>query len=131
MFIPRKSGKPYAYVATAAALDQAAGSSTPARAQRSTRLTVAGPMTDAAISPDGTMLLVKTSKTVYAYDLRGTTLAAALGAVPCVVATARRAKDPGWGEAIVARDDGGFVTLAEGSKTQHSGLASAVWSFSV
>ena len=130
-FIPRKSGKPFAYMATAAALDQAAGSSAPARAQRSTRLTVAGPMTDAAISPDGTMLLVKTSKAVYAYDLRSATVATALGGAPCVAATARRAKDPGWGEAIVAQDDGGFVTLAEGSKTQHSGLASAVWSFSV
>ena len=118
-------------MATAAALDQAAGSATPARAQRSTQLMVAGPMTDAAISPDGTMLLVKTAKTVYAYDLRTTTIAAALAEVPCVVATARKAKDPGWGEAIVARDDGGFMTLAEGSKTQHSGLSSAVWSFSV
>jgi hypothetical protein len=130
-FVPRKSGKPFAYVATAAALDQAAGSATPARAQRSTQLMVAGPMTDAAISPDGTMLLVKTAKTVYAYDLRTKTIAAALAEVPCVVATARKAKDPGWGEAIVARDDGGFTTLAEGSKTQHSGLSSAVWSFSV
>ena len=35
----------------------------------------------------------------------------------------------GYGEAIVARDDGSFTTLAEGSKSAHSGSASAVWSF--
>jgi hypothetical protein len=29
----------------------------------------------------------------------------------------------------VARNDGSFVTVAEGSKTQHTGLSSALWSF--
>ena len=31
----------------------------------------------------------------------------------------------------MARDDGGFTTLAEGNKTAHSGSASRVWSFAV
>ena len=70
-FVPRQSGKPYSYVIPAAELDQAAGTLNPARAVRSSRLTVAGPMTDAAISPDGTMLLVKTGTVVYAYNLSG------------------------------------------------------------
>jgi hypothetical protein len=130
-FVPRSSGTPSSYMATAAALTQAAGGTTPARAVRSTRLTVAGPMTDAAFSPDGTMLLVKSINTVYAYDLRSTTVATALGRTPCAVATADRAKAPGFGEAVVARNDGGFVTVAEGSKTQHAGVSSALWSFAV
>jgi hypothetical protein len=127
--VPRTSGKPYSYVASAAALNGAVGGTTPARAVRSTRLTVAGPMTDASFSPDGTMLLVKSIKTVYAYDLRGTTVATALSRTPCAVVTASKAKAPGYGEAMVARDDGSFVTVAEGSKTQHSGMSSALWSF--
>ena len=130
-FVPRQSGKPYSYVIPAAELDQAAGTLNPARAVRSSRLTVAGPMTDAAISPDGTMLLVKTGTVVYAYNLSGTTVAGALASAPCTVAKAPKRKDPGWGEAITARDDGGFVTIAEGTKTQHSGLATAIWSFAV
>ena len=129
-FIPRKSGKPYAYVATAAALDAASGTSTPARAQRSSQLTVAGPMTDASISPGSAMLVVKTTTATYGYWLNGGSVATALAGAPaCTVATATRSKDPGYGEAIVARDDGSFTTLAEGSKTAHSGSASAVWSF--
>jgi hypothetical protein len=130
-FVPRNSTLPYSYIATAAALNQAAGSTTPARAVRSTRLAVDGPMTDASFSPDGTMLLVKSIKTVYAYDLRSTSVATALGRTPCAVATASKAKAPGYGEAIVARNDGSFVTVAEGSKTQTSGLSSALWSFAV
>ncbi len=122
-FVPRNSGTPYSYMATASALNQAAGGTTPARAVRSTRLAVAGPMTDAAFSPDGTMLLVKSTSTVYAYDLRTAAVATALGRTPCAVATANKAKAPGYGEAIVARDDGSFVTVAEGSKTQTSGLS--------
>ena len=130
-FVPRNSTLPYSYVATASVLNQAAGGTTPARAVRSTRLAVNGPMTDASFSPDGTMLLVKSISTVYAYDLRTTAVATALGRTPCAVATANKAKAPGYGEAIVARDDGSFVTVAEGSKTQTSGLSSALWSFSV
>ncbi len=129
-FIPRKSGKPYAYVATAAALDAASGTSTPARAVRSSQLTVAGPMTDASISPSSAMLVVKTTTTTYAYLLNDGSVATALAGAPaCTVATATKAKAAGYGEAIVARDDGSFTTLAEGSKTAHSGSASAVWSF--
>jgi len=130
-FVPRNSNLPYSYTATAAALNQAAGSTTPARAVRSTRLAVNGPMTDASFSPDGTMLLVKSISTVYAYDLRTTPVVTALARTPCAVATASKAKAPGYGEAIVVRDDGSFVTVAEGSKTQTSGLSSALWSFSV
>ena len=129
-FIPRKSGKPYAYVVTAAALDAASGTSTPARAQRSSQLTVAGPMTDASISPGSAMLVLKTTTATYGYWLNGGSVATALAGAPaCTVATATRSKDPGYGEAIVARDDGSFTTLAEGSKTAHRGSASAVWSF--
>jgi len=129
-FIPRKSGKPYAYVATAAALNAASGTSTPARAQRSSQLTVPGPMTDASISPGSTMMVVKSTTTTYAYLLNNGSVAAALAGAPaCTVATATKAKAAGYGEAIVARDDGSFTTLAEGSKSAHSGSASAVWSF--
>ena len=130
-FVPRNSTLPYSYMATASALNQAVGGTTPARAVRSTRLAVDGPMTDASFSPDGTMLLVKSISTVYAYDLRTTSVATALGRTPCAVATANKAKAPGYGEAIVARNDGSFVTVAEGSKTQTSGLSSALWSFAV
>jgi hypothetical protein len=129
-FIPRKSGKPYAYVATAAALNAASGTSTPARAERSSQLAVAGPVTDASISPTSAMMVVKTTTTTYAYPLSGGSVTSALARPPaCTVATATKAKDPGYGEAIVARDDGSFTTLAEGSKSAHSGSASAVWSF--
>jgi hypothetical protein len=129
--VPRNSNLPYSYMASAAALNQASGGTTPARAVRSSRLAVDGPMTDASLSPDGTMLLVKSIDTVYAYDVRTTSVATALGRVPCDVAFADRAKAPGYGEAIVARNDGSFVTVAEGSKTQHTGLSSALWSFAV
>jgi hypothetical protein len=129
--VPRNSNLPYSYMASAAALNQASGGTTPARAVRSSRLAVDGPMTDASFSPDGTMLLVKSIDTVYAYDVRTTSVATALGRVPCDVAFADRAKAPGYGEAIVARNDGSFVTVAEGSKTQHTGLSSALWSFAV
>lgn len=129
-FIPRKSGKPYAYVATAAALDAASGTSAPARAVRSSQLAVAGPVTDASISPTSAMMVVKTTTTTYAYFLNNGSVAIALSGAPaCTVATANKAKDAGYGEAIVARDDGSFTTLAEGSKNAHSGSASAVWSF--
>ena len=88
-------------------------------------------MTDASISPDGAMMVVKTTTTTYAYLLDHGSVATALAGAPaCTVATATKAKDPGYGEAIVARDDGSFTTLAEGSKSAHSGSASAVWSFS-
>jgi hypothetical protein len=130
-FVPRNVTLPYSYMATAAALNQASGGTTPARAVRSTRLAVDGPMTDASFSPDGTMLLVKSIDTVYAYDVRTTTIATALGRVPCAAAFASRAKAPGYGEAVVARNDGSFVTVAEGSKTQHTGQSSALWSFAV
>jgi len=117
-------------MATAATLDQASGTATPARAERSSQLTVAGPMTDASISPSSAMLVVKTTTTTYAYLLNGGSVAAALAGAPaCTVATATTAKLPGYGEAIVARDDGSFTTLAEGSKSAHTGYASAVWAF--
>jgi hypothetical protein len=129
-FIPRKSGNPYAYVATPAALDHASGTATPARAERSSHLVVAGPITDASISPSSAMLVVKTLTTTYAYLLSGGSVATALAGPPaCIVATAAKAKVAGYGEAIVARDDGSFTTLAEGSKTAHTGFASAVWTF--
>ena len=129
-FIPRKSGKPYAYVATAADLDAASGTSTPARAVRSSQLAVAGPITDASISAGSNMMVVKTTTTTYAYLLNSGSVASALAGAPaCMVATATKAKAAGYGEAIVARDDGSFTTLAEGSKSAHSGSASAVWSF--
>ena len=129
-FIPRKSGKPYAYVATAGALNAASGTSTPARAVRSSQLAVAGPMTDASISPTSAMMVVKTTTTTYAYFLNQGSVATVLAGAPaCTVATAAKAKAAGYGEAIVARDDGSFTTLAEGSKSVHSGSASAVWSF--
>ena len=107
------------------------GGTTPARAVRSTRLAVDGPMTDASFSPDGTMLLVKSIDTVYAYDVRTTTIATALGRVPCAAAFASRAKAPGYGEAVVAATTAASVTVAEGSKTQHTGQSSALWSFAV
>ena len=129
-FIPRKPGKPYAYVATAGALNAASGTSAPARAVRSSQLAVAGPVTDASISPTSAMMVVKTTTTTYAYLLNNGSVATALvGAPACTVATAARVKAAGYGEAIVARDDGSFTTLAEGSKSAHSGSASAVWSF--
>jgi hypothetical protein len=68
---------------------------------------------------------------VYAYDVSTTTIATALGRVPCAAAFASRAKAPGYGEAVVARNDGSFVSVAEGSKTQHTGQSSALWSFAV
>jgi len=75
-------------------------------------------------------MVVKTTTTTYAYLLNGGNVATALAGAPaCTVATATKAKSPGYGEAIVARDDGSFTTVAEGSKTAHSGSASAVWSF--
>ena len=87
-------------------------------------------MTDASISPGSSMLVVKTTTTAYGYLLNGGSVAAALAGPPaCTVATTTKAKDPGYGEAVVARDDGSFTTVAEGSKTAHSGSASAVWSF--
>jgi hypothetical protein len=136
-FIPRKSGKPYAYVATPEALNQASGTSTPAHAIRSSRLTVAGPMTDMSISPvevasTDPFLVVKTISVTYLYKLAGRTVAAALAAAPsCTVANAPKAKSPGHGEAIVARADGGFTTVSEGKKGATSGVSSAIWSFSL
>jgi hypothetical protein len=135
-FIPRKATLPYSYLVPAGALDAAAGTSSPARAVRSTRLKVNGPMTDASIarvSATLTMLLVKTPTLIYAYGLAGATpdVATRLGTTPCLVATAADKHAAGYGEAIVARSDGGFYTLAEGSKTVHTGTASAIWSFSV
>jgi hypothetical protein len=76
------------------------------------------------------MMVVKTTTTTYAYLLNQGSVATALAGAPaCTVATAAKAKAAGYGEAIVARDDGSFTTLAEGSKTAHSGSSSAVWSF--
>jgi hypothetical protein len=45
-----------------------------------------------------------------------------------VVATAPTANDPGYGEAIAARDDG-FYTVKESSKNLHSGTGAPIWSF--
>jgi hypothetical protein len=128
-FVPRTSTLPYAYAADAAALDQAAATQQPLRAVRSTRFTVDGPMTDASISPDHSMLLVKSTTVVYAYRLAGTTLTAALAATPCQVAVATDAGSPGYGEAIAARDDGGFYSVKESSKTLHSGTGTPIWNF--
>ena len=117
-FIPRTATLPYSYEATAAALNGASNKPTPARAVRSTRLQVDGPMTDASISPGGSMMLVKSMQDTYAFAL-GSDVGAALGGASCVVASAATSKVAGYGEAITARDDGGFYTLAEGSKTKH------------
>jgi hypothetical protein len=130
-FIPRTATLPRAYAASVQALNAAAQSGQPARAVRSTRLTVDGPMTDASISPNGSILLVKTPKLVYRYSLTGTTVAAALAGTPCLVASAPTKNDAGFGEAIVANDAGGFYTVAESNKTLHSGFGSPIWSFSL
>jgi hypothetical protein len=134
-FVARTATAPYSYKATKSALAAAAGTSNPARAIRSARLVVDGPMTDASISPDATMMLVKTMTDIYAYDL--TTAPTPLDATswfgeePCLVASASGSSSPGYGEAIVARNDGGFYTLAEGAKGKTSGLSSAIWNFSI
>ena len=128
-FVPRTTSLPYSYAASAAALDQAAATQNPLRAVRSTRFTVDGPMTDASISPDATMLLVKTLTTTYAYNLSGRTVTTALATTPCVAALASDAGSPGYGEAVAARDDGGFYTVKESSKTIHSGAGAPIWSF--
>jgi hypothetical protein len=128
-FVARTATLPYSYTASAAALDQAAATRNPLRALRSTRLTVDGPMTDASISPDRSMLLVKTLSVTYAYNLAGTTVGATLGTTPCVVTTAATTSAPGYGEAITARNDGGFFTVKESSKTLHSGTGAPIWSF--
>jgi hypothetical protein len=128
-FVARTATLPYAYSAGAAALDQAATTQNPLRAVRSARMKVDGPMTDASISPDHTMLLVKSMTVVYAYPLAGRTVAAALGTMPCVVASAPNATAAGYGEAVTARDDGGFYTVKESSKTLHNGLGAPIWSF--
>jgi hypothetical protein len=128
-FIRRTTGRPYSYTAGLSALDAAVQTGAPARAVRSTRLTVDGPMTDASISPNGTALLVKTSKLVYRYSLAGTTVVGALKGTPCLVASAATKNAAGFGEAIVADDAGGFYTVAESAKTLHSGYGSVIWSF--
>ena len=99
-FVPRTSSLPYSYTASADALDQAAATQIPLRAVRATRFTVDGPMTDASISPDHSMLLVKSMTVVYGYDLTGTDVVHVLGTDPCAVASASTASDPGYGEAI-------------------------------
>jgi hypothetical protein len=128
-FIPRSATLPYSYKVTANALDAAANTSTPARAVRSTRLQVNGPMTDASIPPTGPMMFVKTMTNTYAYAL-GSDVGAALGTMPCLVAVATTNKSAGYGEALTARDDGGFYTLAEGAKTARGTAVSPIWSFS-
>jgi hypothetical protein len=128
-FIARTVTLPFTYTVGAAALDQAAATGSPLRAVRSTRLMIDGPMTDASISPDRSMLLVKTLSTTYAYNLAGTTVGAALGTRPCVAARAATASAPGYGEAIAARNDGGFFTVKESAKTLHSGTGAPIWSF--
>jgi hypothetical protein len=128
-FIPRSSNMPYSYVASAAALDTAAATGTPVRAVRSSHLKIAGPVTDASVAPGGKILLVKTMKQIFRYDLTGTTVAAALATTPCLLATATTQKTAGFGEAIVVDDAGGFYTVAESSKTLHSGTGNPIWSF--
>lgn len=96
---------------------------------RSTRLKVNGPVTDASISPYGSMLLLKTMTTVYAYSLAGSTVAEALGTTSCVIAEAAHPGARGYGEAITAGNDGGFYTVQESEKTLHSGAGARIWSF--
>jgi hypothetical protein len=131
-FIPRKTGLPYAYRATAAALDAAANGTTPARAVRSTQLLVDGPMTDASISPNGTRLTVKTMEDIYVFSLsasaNGSDIPTALGTWPCLAASAPNKSTAGYGEAITARDDGGFYTVPEGAKTARGTAVSPIWS---
>jgi hypothetical protein len=75
------------------------------------------------------MLLVKSMTVVYGYDLTGSDVVHVLATKPCVVATAPTASDRGYGEAIAARDDGGFYTVKESSKNLHSGTGAPIWSF--
>jgi len=128
-FIPRGSNMPYAYTASAASLETAATTGTPARAVRSSHLKITGPVTDASVSPNGQILLVKTMKQVYRYNLSGTTVAAALAGTPCLLVTAGYQKAAGFGEAIVVDDLGGFFTLAESSKTLRGDNGNPIWSF--
>ena len=90
-------------------------------------------MTDAAISPDGTMLLVKTGTVVYAYNLSGTTVAGALGLRAVhrghgteerrTLAGARRS----WRETTA-----GFVHRRRGHQDRSTAdCPPAVWSFTV
>jgi hypothetical protein len=130
-FIPRNSTRPYAYEATANALNAASTSGTPARAVRVTQLLIQGPVTDTSIAPGGRRLLVKTMDQVYAYPLAsasGANVSAAFGANPCLVITAATNKSAGYGEAITARDDGGSYTVAEGAKGARGTAVSPIWS---
>ena len=124
-FVARSSGFANVYVAGAADLEEATATGVPARAVAVTRTGVKGPFTDASLSPSGDLLLLKTTKAVYAYDLVGVrTRSGIAGAIarsvsstgPCVLAAYPRNSNPGRGEAVVVADDGTFFTLAEGAK---------------
>ena len=138
-FVARSSGFANVYVAGAADLEEATATGVPARAVAVTRTGVKGPFTDASLSPSGDLLLLKTTKAVYAYDLVGVrTRSGIAGAIarsvsstgPCVVAAYPRNSNPGRGEAVVVADDGSFFTLAEGAKDPARTKRTPVYSFS-
>ena len=111
-------------------MNQASGT-TPARAVRSTRLAVDGPMTDASFSPDGTMLLVKSIDTVYAHDVRTTTIATRWAVFRAPPPSPAGPRHPVTAKRSWPATTAASVTVAEGSKTQHTGQSSALWSFAV
>ena len=122
-FVPRKrTGAVAFYVATAAALEQARTSGVPARAVQTGTTGASGPFNDASLSPDGNLLLLKTTAAVHAYDLTGVRTIAGIAAAisrpttstgPCVVLAYPQNTSPGRGEAVVVANDGSFFTLAE------------------
>jgi hypothetical protein len=81
-FVPRTSTLSYSYRVSVAALDEAARTRRPARALRATRFEFNGPITATSITPNGSVLLVKTPIVVYAFPLTGSTAANAFATKP-------------------------------------------------
>ncbi len=119
-FVPRNSTLPYSYMATAHRVEpgRRAARRRPGPCGRPASPSN-GPMTDASFSPDGTMLLVKSISTVYAYDLRTNDRRHRVG-------RARRApwprparpRHPGTARPSSPATTAASSTVAEGSKTQ-------------
>lgn len=137
-FIARSSGQAWVYVAGAADLEKAAATGDPARAVAVTRTGAKGPFTDASLSPSGDLLLLKTTTTIYAYDLVGVRTRSGIAAAmarpvsstgPCAVAAFPKNSNPGRGEAVVVADDGSFFTLAESAKDATRSRKSSVYLF--
>jgi len=129
-FIARTSTLPFSYTASSSALQAGADTGNPVRAVRSSKLTVNGPMTDASISPNGSIMMVKTNTAIYEYQVDPLGVAKALKGTPCQIVTAPTNKAAGFGEAIVVDNGGNFFTVAESSKSLPAGKAgAAIWSF--